>query len=82
MSSIEPDVIRALVRQALEQKLGLRPTVAPAGRSGAPPSHPSQLGIGEGPECSDDIDLPIQKPCLIEPHRPCYHSGYCTKLGH
>ena len=132
MSSVDPNVVRALVRQALEQKLGVGPTpgrlnhphpgplpegegVKEAGfsyhphpASGAMDSgttyldarspragegvnlsvHPSQLAIGEGPADSamsdyhEDMDQPLQKPCLIEPHRPCYNSGYCKKLGY
>ncbi len=80
MSSVDPNMVRALVRQALEQRLGLGPTHLSV--------HPSQLAIGEGPalsaisECYEDMDLPLQNPCLIEPHRPCCNSGYCKKLGH
>jgi len=109
MTSVDPNTVRALVRQALEQKLGLGPTPRvlnhPHPASGAIDSgttcfdarspsegegvnfsvHPSQLAIAEGPaleDCYEDMDLPLQKPCLIEPHRPCYNSGYCRKLGH
>ena len=81
MSIVRPDVVRALVRQALEERLGTRPPVA-LGEPLRSAWHPSQLGIAEGPECSEDFDFPIQRPCLIEPHRPCYNSGYCKKLGH
>ena len=112
MSFVDPNMVRALVRQALEQRLGLGPTprasplslrddvgvkgglaaidgvgrrvrvVLPSTRISV---HPSQLAIAEGPassDCYEDMDLPLQKPCLIEPHRPCYNSGYCKKLGH
>ncbi len=90
MTSVDPNMVRALVRQALEQKLGLRPTPRPVGparaaRQGGPTRlsvHPSQFAISDGPESYEDMDLPLQKPCLIEPHRPCYNSGYCKKLGH
>ncbi len=93
MSSVDPNMVRALVRQALEQKLGLGPTLAaspplPQGEGVGISVHPSQLAIGEGPALSahsewhEDMDLPLQTPCLIEPHRPCYNSGYCRKLGH
>jgi hypothetical protein len=58
---VSPNVVRALVRQALEERFSV---------------------IAPGPECSEDMDFPIRKPCLIEPHRPCYNSGYCRKLGH
>ena len=112
MSSVDPNMVRALVRQALEKKLGLSPTprvlnhphpasdsfdsgaasidarVLPEGEGVNLSVHPSHLAIGEGPALSaysewhEDMDLPLQKPCLIEPHRPCYNSGYCKKLGH
>ncbi len=90
MTSVDPNMVRALVRQALEQKLGLGPTPAaspplPQGEGVGISVHPSQLAIAEGPaleDCYEDMDLPLQKPCLIEPHRPCYNSGYCKKLGH
>ena len=101
MTSVDPSMVRALVRRALEQKLGLAPTpprqttLTPAlslrerGATIARVSvHPSQLAVAEGPassaysDCYEDMDLPLQTPCLIEPHRPCYNSGYCRKLGH
>lgn len=84
MSSVSPDVVRALVREALEERLGIRPSAAAFSQPTmlAHPAHPSLSVIAQGAECSDDIDLPLRKPCLIEPHRPCYNSGYCQKLGH
>lgn len=95
MSFVDPNMVRALVRQALEQRLGLGPTPRvlnhphpgplPEGEGVSFSVHPSQLAIAEGPassDCYEDMDLPLQKPCLIEPHRPCYNSGYCKKLGH
>ncbi len=100
MNSVDPNRVRALVRQALKQKLGLGSPVHPEAtslslrervgvrvvqQSAQLSVHPSQLAIGEGPassDCHEDMDLPVQKPCLIEPHRPCYNSGYCKKLGH
>ncbi len=84
MSSVDPNMVRALGRQALEQKLGLGPTPRPARPAGPTrlSVHPSQFAISEGPESYEDMDLPLQTPCLIEPHRPCYNSGYCKKLGH
>jgi len=110
MSSVDPNMVRALVREALEQKLGLRPTPRPGSttltrrlapliaaphvltpavpkrekEAGPNPLsvHPSQFAISDGPESYEDMDLPLQPPCLIEPHRLCYNSGYCRKLGH
>ena len=82
--TVSPDAVRALVRQALEERLGLRARTAHTPLS-SKSIHPSLSVIHIGPastECSEDLDFPIQKPCLIEPHRPCYNSGYCRKLGH
>ncbi len=81
VSLVSPDVVRALVRQALEERLGTRPSAA-ASFHPAKLAHPSLSVISDGPECTDDFDLPVRTPCLIEPHRPCYNSGYCRKLGH
>ncbi|MGH9332256.1 MAG: hypothetical protein ACRD21_00705 [Vicinamibacteria bacterium] len=36
--------------------------------------HPALLEIHREPE--------IARPCVIEPDRPCYHSGYCKRLGY
>ncbi|MEE9264326.1 MAG: hypothetical protein V3V11_07720 [Vicinamibacteria bacterium] len=112
MTSVDPNMVRALVRQALEQELGLGPTsprrttltrrlapliaaphvltpAVPKREKEAGPNplsvHPSQFAISDGPafsDCYEDMDLPLQPPCLIEPHRLCYNSGYCRKLGH
>jgi hypothetical protein len=78
MKAVDPDALRALVRRALQEKLM---PASPAVRA-LPSIHASHLDITVGPECSEDLDLPLQKPCLIEPHRLCYNSGYCKKLGH
>jgi len=77
-AEIDRNAVRALVRRKLEERLG---TALPHGTS-AVGTLWSELEIAAGPECSDDFDFPVQKPCLIEPHRPCYNSGYCKKLGH
>ncbi|MGH9463689.1 MAG: hypothetical protein ACRD1X_21005 [Vicinamibacteria bacterium] len=79
-SLVSPDVVRALVRQALEERLGVHLSVTPPSQTIS--AHASFAVIAPGPECSEDMDFPVRKPCLIEPHRPCYNSGYCRKLGH
>ena len=81
MSSVRPDVVRALVRQALEERLALRDSGVASPRH-LDLAHSSLSDIARGPEWSEDLDFPIRKACLIEPHRPCYNSGYCRKLGH
>ncbi len=67
--TVSPELVRRLVRNELERRL-------------AKTRHAALLDIIEGPECTDDLDFPIRKPCLIEPDRPCYNSGYCKKLGY
>ncbi|HEX9722685.1 MAG TPA: hypothetical protein VGC53_00195 [Vicinamibacteria bacterium] len=77
---VSPDVVRALVRQELEERLGVHPSVTPSSQTMS--AHVSFSVVAPGPECSEDMDFPVRKPCLIEPHRPCYNSGYCRKLGY
>lgn len=71
--SIDRARVRALVRAELQKRLG------------APPQarvHAALLEIYQGDECSEDLDAPTRKPCVIEPDRPCTNSGYCKKLGY
>jgi hypothetical protein len=80
MTMIDPNRIRAMVRQALEEQLGLkRLEQRPPTPDRLLPEHPSHLDIVSG--CSDDDELSGNQPCLIEPHRMCSNSGYCKKLG-
>lgn len=70
--TVDRRVVRALVREELLRRL-----------SGAKSAiHPALGEIFRGPECSEDPDFPVRRPCVIEPDRPCYNSGYCKKLGH
>lgn len=64
-------VVRALVREELLRRLGAR----------AEP-HPALGEIFREGECREDSDFPVRRPCVIEPDRPCYNSGYCKKLGY
>lgn len=73
--SVDRQRVRALVRAELEKRL----------RSPTAPSHLNRaalLEIIKSPECTEDPDFPVRKPCIIEPDRPCINSGYCKKLGH
>lgn len=72
MKRVDPETVRNLVRRELERRLLTLPS----------PTHPSHQDIAQGPECTEDHDFPVRKPCLIEPHRLCYSSGYCRKLGY
>ncbi len=80
MTDVNPEAVRALVRRALEE--AFMPGESKAASPRLSLVHASHLDITSGPECSEDLDLPVRKPCLIEPHRLCYNSGYCKKLGH
>lgn len=75
MRTVDPEAVRALVRRALEERLTVPSTEVSL-------VYASHLDIALGPDCSEDLDLPQRKPCLIEPHRLCYNSGYCRKLGY
>lgn len=69
---LDRGVVRALVREELERRLVRRSETG----------HPALGEILRGIECSEDHDFPIRRPCVIEPDRPCYNSGYCKKLGY
>jgi len=80
MKTIDPDVIRRLVRQTLEEKLGLnRPSLSEPNPTKPLNEHPSHLDVIS--DCASEDELPTSQPCLIEPHRMCSGSGYCKKLG-
>jgi hypothetical protein len=82
MKPIDPDAIRALVRQELTQRLGsFEKPALPQARAGSI-LHPSHLEIFTEPGCEEEQDFSPGATCLIEPHRLCFHSGYCKKLGY
>ena len=70
--TVDRRLVRALVREELEKRL------ARHGES----LHPALGEIFREGECSEDPDFPVRAPCVIEPDRPCYNSGYCKKLGY
>lgn len=72
--TIDRERVKALARRELERRLS----------SSSLPMHrnPALLELISSPECSEDPDFPVRRPCRIEPHRPCYNSGYCKKLGY
>jgi hypothetical protein len=74
--SASRETVRALVREELLKRLPPQPR-----------SHPALLVIlspaeEAAGECSEDPELPVRRPCVIEPDRPCYNSGYCKRLGY
>jgi hypothetical protein len=73
--TVERERVRALVREELEKRL----------HPEASEPHPALVvivALDESAECSEDPDLPVRRPCVIEPDRPCYNSGYCKRLGY
>ena len=80
MKTIDADAIRRLVRQTLEEKLGLnRPSLPEPSPTKPLLDHPSHLDVMS--DCAAEDELSKSQSCLIEPHRMCSNSGYCKKLG-
>jgi hypothetical protein len=81
MTNVDPDKIRAMVRRALEEKLGLVSSPSDPPNPNLPfQQHPSHLDVVS--DCGDEDELSPHRSCLIEPHRMCSGSGYCKKLGY
>jgi hypothetical protein len=72
---IHREDIRRLVREELMRRLASAVPVRARFQS-------ALLEIDTGPECTEDLDFPVRRSCVIEPDRPCYNSGYCKKLGY
>jgi hypothetical protein len=69
--TLDRERVRAVVREELARRL-----------ASAPRSHPAFFEIHIEVECTDDPDFPTRRPCVIEPDKPCYNSGYCRRLGY
>jgi hypothetical protein len=96
MRPLDPDLVRALVRQALEEELGLASMATQKlddsfrFRHRGRPDRTKAAGLPTRihpshlevvSECGGESDFSPRKSCLIEPHRLCCNSGYCKKLG-
>jgi hypothetical protein len=70
--------VRALVREAVERHLGVRPAgreiVSPAPLPSGHVSH-VMLRVVPGSEIGDGM-------CVIEPAVRCNHCGFCQSYGH
>ncbi len=64
--SVERDQVRELVRQELSKRL----------------SHPALRLMHVPGDDARELDPEAPRPCVIEPDRPCYQSGYCKRLGY
>lgn len=71
--------LRALVREAVERHLTLRPQAAPAGPAvfGAAIAHPSHLLLTVTPGSEAEGGH-----CVVEPSVRCNHCGFCQSFGH
>jgi hypothetical protein len=73
--STERDRVRELVREELSKRL---PAHVP--RESA--RHPAMIVLHVPGDHVNELDPEVSRPCVIEPDRPCYQSGYCKRLGY
>ncbi|HEY7816713.1 MAG TPA: hypothetical protein VIG29_00735 [Vicinamibacteria bacterium] len=64
--SVDREEVRALVREELVKRIG----------------HPALLLLHLPEDQPKDLEPDAARPCVIEPDRPCYQSGYCKRLGY
>jgi len=67
--------VRELVREELARRLAPR---EPPGEA----RHPALLVLHLPDDDPKELDAEASRPCVIEPERPCYQSGYCKRLGY
>jgi hypothetical protein len=66
--SVERERVRKLVEEELRKRLA--------------PTHPALALLHFTGEEEKESDPENPRPCVIEPDRPCYRSGYCKRLGY
>ena len=71
----ERDRVRELVREELAKRLSPRETHENL-------RHAALLVIPLADDDPKDLLSEAPGPCVIEPDRPCYQSGYCKQLGY
>lgn len=76
--SVERERVRELVREELVARLGQPEMAGPSGKS----RHPALLVVHLPEDDSRPLEAETPRPCVIEPDRPCYQSGYCKRLGY
>jgi hypothetical protein len=64
--SVDRDRVRELVREEIAKRI----------------RHPALLLMPIPEDRSMDLEPEAPRPCVIEPDRPCYQSGYCKRLGY
>ena len=73
--NVERERVRELVREELARKLVPSEPYKSVG-------HPALIVIHLPEEDPKELDAEESRPCVIEPDRPCYQSGYCKRLGY
>jgi hypothetical protein len=73
--SVERDRVRELVREELGKRLVPHPSHTDA-------RHPALIVFHLAGDDPKPLDAEAPRPCVIEPDRPCYQSGYCKRLGY
>jgi hypothetical protein len=73
--SADRERVRELVREELTRRLASREPEAGA-------RHPALLLVHVREEETLSLSPEAPRPCVIEPDRPCYQSGYCKRLGY
>ena len=76
--SAERDRVRELVREELAKRLSPRESHKPLKNA----RHPALLVIPLADDDPQELLSEAPRPCVIEPDRPCYQSGYCKRLGY
>jgi hypothetical protein len=74
----ERDRVRELVKEELGKRLGAHVPHPPQQNARHPALHVLHLPDDDPKE----LDPEVSRPCVIEPDRPCYQSGYCKRLGY
>ena len=72
------DRVRELVREELAKRLAPREPHRPHHEA----RQPALLVIPLADDDPKDLRSEAPRPCVIEPDRPCYQSGYCKRLGY
>jgi len=71
----ERDRVRELVREELAKRLSPRETHENL-------RHAALIVLQLPDDDPKGLDAEAPRPCVIEPDRPCYQSGYCKRLGY
>ena len=75
------DRVRELVKEELAKRLAPREPHKPH-EPHKNALHPALLVIPLADDDPKELLSEEPRPCVIEPDRPCYQSGYCKRLGY